>query len=104
MTFQDPATAFLALQQGKVDGTCASEIALGEAADAAGAITLLARPVVVERWGLAIRKEETGFVAMSIPSSTRWKPRARQGVFDKWFGPATRYKMKREFAIAPIKG
>ncbi len=104
VTFQDPATAFLALQQGKVDGTCASEIALSKAADAAGGgFTLLARPIVVERWGLAIRKEETGFIAYVNSVLDKMESSGDgKAVFDKWFGPATRYKLERSFTFDAI--
>ena len=106
LTYQDGSTSFLAVEQGKVAGFCASELVLVKLkAKAASAISIIAEPLFVEEWGLGLRKEEAGFrdaVNAALGEMERSGEAAR--LFEHWFGEATLYKMKREFAIAPIKG
>ena len=94
------------VEQGKVAGFCASELVLVKLkAKAASAISIIAEPLFVEEWGLGLRKEEAGFrdaVNAALGEMERSGEAAR--LFEHWFGEATLYKMKREFAIAPIKG
>jgi polar amino acid transport system substrate-binding protein len=106
LTYQDGSTAFLAVDQGKVAGFCASELVLVKLkAKAQSAIDIISEPLFVEEWGLGMRWEEGAFrdsVNATLAAMEHSGEAAR--LFEHWFGEATLYRMKREFTIAPIKG
>ena len=109
LTFQDGSASFLALQQGKVNGFCASELVLvklKEQTDASSnPVDIIRQSLFVEPWGLGIRKGEPAFlkyvndVLMQMEKSGE----AVQ-VFQHWFGPDTAYKLERDFKIEEIRG
>jgi polar amino acid transport system substrate-binding protein len=107
VTFQETASAFLAVVQGKVDGFCASElilVKLRKQAEASSPMAIIEKPVFTESWGLGIRKGETAFkdqvnrTLVALDSSGE-----ANKIFTKWFGPGTVYGMKRDFKIQEIK-
>lgn len=108
VTFQDPPNAFLALQQGKVEGFAVSEIMLvkfKQQVESTSPIDILDPPLIVEAWGIGMRKGEAGliqFVNATLESMEKSGEAAK--IFDKWLGAATPYSMKRGFKIEPIKG
>ena len=106
LTYQDGSTAFLAVDQGKVAGFCASELVLVRLkARAQSAISIIYEPLFVEEWGLGVRKDEQGFrEAVNGALAGMERSGDAQRLFERWFGDGTLYKMKREFTIAPIKG
>ncbi|MDH6258942.1 ABC transporter substrate-binding protein [Bradyrhizobium sp. BR13661] len=108
VTFQDSASAFLAVVQGKVDGLCASElilVKLRKQAPASSPMSIVEKSVFVEPWGLGIRKGETAFKDQVNKVLTELDASGEAGkIFAKWFGPDTAYGMKVDFKIEEIKG
>lgn len=108
VTFQDPSAAFLALQQGKVEGFVVTEmvlVKLKQQVEGTAPVDILEPPLVFESWGIGMRKGETGLIN-SVNSALQQMEKSGEAtkIFDKWFGPGTTYKMKRDFKVEPIKG
>jgi polar amino acid transport system substrate-binding protein len=108
MTFQDPPAAFLAMQQGKVDGFALSEIALlkyKQQTEGSTPMDILEPALISEPWGIGMRKDEPAFTkhVNTLLESMEKSGEAGQ-IFDKWLGMTTNYKIKRGFKIEPIKG
>lgn len=107
VTFQDPPTAFLAMQQGKVDGFAVSELMLvkfKQQAEASVPIEILEQPLANEHWGIGLRKEEAGLIKhVNATLATMEKSGEAAKIFDKWLGAGSPYKMRRGFKIEPIK-
>jgi polar amino acid transport system substrate-binding protein len=108
VTFQDPSAAFMAMEQGKVDGFAVSELMLlkfKQQTETTAPIDILEPAVLNEAWGIGMRKDETAFIKQvnSTLESMEKSGEAAQ-IFDKWLGANTLYKMQRGFKIAPIKG
>ncbi len=109
VTFQDPPAAFMAMQQGKVDGFAVSELMLlkfkQQTETTTTPIDILEPAVLNEAWGIGMRKDETAFIKQvnSTLESMEKSGEAAQ-IFDKWLGANTPYKLHRGFKIAPIKG
>ncbi|WP_034300434.1 ABC transporter substrate-binding protein [Herbaspirillum sp. RV1423] len=107
-TFQDPPAAFLAMQQGKVEGFAVSELMLvkfKQQTEDSSPIDILEPPLMNEAWGIGMRKEETALIkhVNGVLENMEKTGEAKQ-VFDKWLGPNTAYKLHRGFKIEPIKG
>lgn len=108
MTFQDPPSGFLAMQQGKVDGFALSEMSLikfKQQSEATSPVTIVEPALMLEPWGIGMRKEETALIKHVnglLESMEKSGEAAR--LFNKWMGPTTPYKMQRGFKIEPIKG
>lgn len=107
-TFQDPPAGFLAMQQGKVDGFAVSELMLSKfqaQVESSSPIDILNPALINELWGVGMRKEEAALIKqVNATLEGMEKSGEAQQVFDKWFGPTTQYKLKRDFKIEPIKG
>ncbi|HWW08393.1 ABC transporter substrate-binding protein [Collimonas sp.] len=108
VTFQDPPAAFLAMQQGKVDGFAVSELMLlkfKQQTEATTPIDILEPAVLNEAWGIGMRKEESGLIKQvnNVLESMEKSGEAAQ-IFDKWLGANSPYKLHRGFKIEPIKG
>ncbi|MFG1270699.1 ABC transporter substrate-binding protein [Xanthobacter versatilis] len=101
LTFQDPPSAFLALQQSKVQGMVLSEIALIKfAQQAGGGLELVKQPVAIEYWGLGVRKNEPAFLAAVNDSLKKLEASGEaQAIFDKWLGKDSPYKLERTFKL-----
>lgn len=108
VTFQDPPSAFLAMQQGKVEALAASELNLvkfRQQSERAVPIVIIEPSLTLEPWGIGMRKDETSFIRhVNATLQAMEKSGEAQQIFDKWLGGATSYKMKRGFKIEPIKG
>lgn len=108
VTFQDPPTAFLAMQQGKADAFVVSEmmlLKLKQQSEATQPIVILEPQLADEKWGIGMRKGETALI--NHVNATLQKMEASQeatNLFNKWMGDQTEFKMKRGFKIEPIKG
>lgn len=108
VTFQDPPAAFMAMQQGKVEGFAVSELMLvkfKQQAEATTPIDILEPALLNEAWGIGMRKEESALIkhVNNVLEAMEKSGEAAQ-VFDKWLGPNTAYKLRRSFKIEPIKG
>lgn len=107
VTYQDTSSAFLALVQGKVEGFCASElilVKLQKQAEKTEPLSIIAKPLFVEPWGLGVRKGEPAFKeAVNKVLSTVDTSGEADTIFTRWFGPGTAYDLKRDFKIEEIK-
>ncbi|MBV8622209.1 MAG: ABC transporter substrate-binding protein [Herbaspirillum sp.] len=108
ITFQDPASAFLALQQGKVEGLALNELtSLKFQAQVASTspVVNLEPAIQNEAWGLGMRKDETAFVKYVNATLEAMEASGEAAqIFDKWLGVKSPYKLQRGFKIEPIKG
>ena len=107
VTFSDPSSGFLAVQQGKTDALCASELVLVRMQQQAASTTplsIIATPVFVEAWGLGMRKGEPAF-EKSVNAALVQLEQSGQAekIFEKWLGDGTPYKLRRDFKIEPIR-
>ncbi|MFC3396794.1 ABC transporter substrate-binding protein [Brenneria rubrifaciens] len=108
VTFQDPPAAFLAMQQGKVEGFAVSEIMLmkfKKQVESSAPIDILEPELMTEAWGIGMKKDETALIdkVNGILQSMEASGEARQ-IFDKWLGEETPYGLQRSFTIKPING
>lgn len=107
MTFQDPPSGFLAMQQGKVEGFALSELSLvkfKQQSEATSPVVILEPSLVLEPWGIGMRKDEASMVKhVNNLLATMEKSGEALQIFNKWMGPSTLYKMQRGFKIEPIK-
>lgn len=109
LTFHDISSAYLALQQGKVDGLVAGQLVLArfanEAAQKGGQqYRLLGTPVYEERWGVAINRNEPALMAAVNKILLDYdQSNGLQASFDKWLGAKSVYKFTRDYKVEPIK-
>lgn len=106
LTFQDPSSAFLALQQKKVESVILSELPLMRLiSDSDNAYRTVEPPVAIERWGLGIRKNEPAFQeAVNTAFQKMEETGLAQTIFDKWLGASSTYKMERHFRLTDAIG
>lgn len=108
VSYEDGPSAFTALTQGKVNGYVLSESLLRRFISKVGAdapFEVLTPPVGREYWGLGMRKGEEPLVkAVNDALDAMEKSGESQQIFDKWMGPNTIYKMKRDFKAEKISG
>lgn len=107
VTFQDPPTGFLAMQQGKVEGFALSELSLvkfQQQAEASSPVVILEPSLMLEPWGIGMRKEESALIkhVNGMLESMEKSGEVTQ-TFNKWMGAGTGYKMQRSFKVEPIK-
>ena len=108
VTYQDPPSIFLALQQGKVEGAVVSEMVLvkwKKEAPADNPIDILEPALFSEPWGIGMRKGETGLInhVNGVLQSMEKSGEAAK-IFDKWLGTGTTFNLKRGFKVEPING
>lgn len=106
--YGDSSATYLALQQKKVDAQFASELVLVRLvlqSPPTAPVSVIAKSVFDEPWGLGVRKSEPGMlnVVNQALDEAESSGVAAQ-LFDKWFGPQTPYKLERGFKIGPIAG
>jgi len=106
VSYDDAPSAFTALVQGKVDGYVLSESLMRRFISKLGSdsnIDVLSPPVGRESWGLGMRKGEAGLEkAIDDALDAIEKSGEAQQIFDKWMGPNTIYKMRRDFKTEKI--
>jgi len=105
MTFQDVSTAFLALQQDKVSGFAISEFgSLRFKQQSGGQVKSLDEPLAWEATGLGVRKGEPAFLAeVNHILEAMEQSGELDRLWDKWYGPNTRFNVKREKRLTPIE-
>lgn len=101
LTFQDPPSAFLALQQSKVSALILSELASIKFMQQAGSdYEFVKQPVAIEFWGIGVRKNEPAFLeAVNAALKGLESSGKAKDIFDKWLGASTPYKMERTFTL-----
>ena len=104
LTFKDGPTAFLALQQGKVQA-----LAMGLASaqrfvsETGGKFKLLEEPLAWEATGLALKKGEPELLAVVNGAlQTLETSGGLDAMWTKWFGPTTKFHIVREKKLTPI--
>jgi len=108
VTFQDPSSAFLAMQQGKVEGFALSELALvkfKQQSDSTIPLAVVEPSLILEPWGIGMRKDETALIK-HVNGTLQAIDKSGEAlqIFNKWMGSSTLYKMQRGFKIEAIKG
>ena len=109
VTFQDPPASYMALQQKKVSGFVGSELMLikykQDAAKSPVKNEIIEEPLFVEPWGIGIRKGETDMVEAVNDVLTKLDESGElQTIYDRWFGPDTKFPSKRVFEVKEITG
>src|SRR5690606_3950946 len=109
VTFKDPPTAFVALQQKKVDGFVGSELMLLKFEQGAQKtpvkLTMIDDPLFTEPWGLGVKKGEKALLGKINETMAGLEQSGKaQQIFDRWFGPQTQFHTKRVFKMEQIKG
>ncbi|MDQ0458322.1 ABC transporter substrate-binding protein [Rhizobium paknamense] len=101
LTFQDPPSAFLALQQSKVKALILSELALKKFQMQAGdGLEFIKEPAAIEYWGLGVRKGEPAFLdAVNKALKDMEASGDAQKIFDKWIGKDSPYTLERTFIL-----
>jgi len=106
--YGDSSATYLALQQKKVDAQFASELVLARLvlqSPPTAPVSVIAKAVFDEPWGLGVRKSEPRFLeTVNQALDEAETSGAAAKLFDKWFGPDTPYKLERGFKIGPIAG
>lgn len=109
LTFHDISSAYLALQQGKVDGLAAGQLILSRFANEASQkggqqYRMLKQPLYEERWGVVMNKNEPALMAAVNKILLDYdKSNELQQSFDKWLGANSVYKFTRDYKVEPIK-
>ena len=104
--FQDPPAAFLAFQQGKVEGVAISEGgALGFLGKASFPFGAMSQPLSIENYGIGMGKGEVNIRnAINRALSKVEASGEAQLIFDRWFGTSSPYKLVRDFKVGgPVK-
>jgi len=107
VTFQDAASAFLALEQNKVQGFVTNTMTaikmISQAQKDGISLAMIKEPMALEPIGVGMKKGEPQLLA-SVNSSL--KAMDDNGTIDKiwntWIGPNTEYKMVREDHVQPL--
>lgn len=109
VTFKDPPSSYVALQQKKVVAFVGSELMLlkfkQDSETGPVKVDLLETPLFVEPWGVGVRKGEQGMVdAVNKVLVGLDQSGKLQTIYDRWFGPDTKFPSKRVFKVEEIKG
>lgn len=107
VTFQDAASAFLALQQNKAVGFVTNTMTgikmISQAKKDGVALAMIKEPMALEPIGVGMKRDEPALLA-SVNASL--KAMDNDGTIDKiwdnWIGPKTEYKMVREERVQPL--
>ena len=107
VTFQDAASAFIALEQNKVQGFVTNTMTaikmISQAQKDGISLAMIKEPMALEPIGVGMKKGEPQLLA-SVNSSL--KAMDDNGTIDKiwnsWIGPNTEYKMVREDHVQPL--
>jgi polar amino acid transport system substrate-binding protein len=104
VTFPDGPTAFLALRQGKAQGVAMTMVAaVRYINESGGQVKFLEESVAWEASGLGVKKGETALLAEVNRILTEMEAAGEiEGIWNKWYGPATQYKLPREKKLTPI--
>lgn len=104
VTFDDGPSAYLAMQQNKVQGMAMTlGGAIGFRNRSNGQTVFLDQVLHWEPDCVGIKQGEPALLAAVNASLDKLENSGRlQLIWDRWFGPATEYKLKREKKVTPI--
>lgn len=108
VAFQDAAAAYLALQQGKVDGFSINDVTAAkfvrQSAEGGRAVVIVPEPTILEPMGIGVKKGEPALLAEVNAVLARLEKSGELARnWDKWLGPKTAYGLTRTHAVTPIK-
>jgi polar amino acid transport system substrate-binding protein len=105
-TFQDASSAFLSLQQSRVDAIALAELPELRLINQTNQAYRTVEPAMaVEGWALGVRKGEPAFKdAVNAAMAKIETSGAAQAMFDKWLGTGSTYKMERHFKLTDKVG
>jgi polar amino acid transport system substrate-binding protein len=107
LTFQDTASAYLAVQQGKARGMVANTMTttkfVNESQTKGKKMKMIQDPMLFQPIGVGMAKDEPALTA-KINEALYALDKAGEinRIWDKWLGPATEYKMTRTDKVVPI--
>lgn len=104
VTFQDGPSAFLALMQDKVDGFSTSHTAgLRYLTESKGEAVFIDDSLAWEPTALGVKKDEPALLA-AVNKTLEDMEKAGEidSIWNRWYGPETRFAFKREKKLTPI--
>ncbi|XAH22337.1 ABC transporter substrate-binding protein [Xylophilus sp. GW821-FHT01B05] len=104
VTFQDAPTAFLALQQGKVQGFAIAQASGSRfVSETGGKFKFLDETLAWEATALAVKKDEPALLAAVNKALEEMEASGElDAMWVKWYGPTTKYNIPREKKLTPI--
>lgn len=108
VAFQDASAAYLALQQGKVDGFSINDITAAkfvrQSSESGKPVVVIQEPTILEPMGIGVRKGEPALLAeVNAVLAKLEKSGELARNWEKWLGPKTAYGLKRTHTVTPIK-
>lgn len=106
--FQDASAAFLALEQGKVDGFGINNITASQfvrkSNELGKPVVVLGEPTLIEPICVGVKKGEPALLAEVNKILVKLEKSGElANNWDKWFGPKTAYDLKRTYTVMPLK-
>lgn len=104
LTFQDTPSAFLAMEQGKVDAMAlAAPAALRYVNEMDGKYRNVAEALAFEPTALGIKKDESELLAAVNDILAEMEAAGEiDEIWNRWYGPNTRFPLPREKKLTPI--
>ncbi|AIA73241.1 putative extracellular solute-binding protein [Pectobacterium atrosepticum SCRI1043] len=107
VTFQDSASAFLALQQNKAVGFVTNTMTgikmISQAKKDGIELAMIKEPMALEPIGVGMKRDEPALLAKVNSSLKTMDDNGTiDGIWDTWIGPNTEYKMVREERVQPL--
>jgi polar amino acid transport system substrate-binding protein len=108
VAFQDAAAAYLALQQGKVDGFSINDVTASkfvrQSSESGKPVVSIAEPTILEPMGIGVKKGEPALLSEVNAILARLEKSGElEANWEKWLGPKTAYGLKRTHKVTPIK-
>jgi polar amino acid transport system substrate-binding protein len=107
LTFQDTASAYLAVQQGKARGMVANTMTttkfVNESKTKGKPMRMIEEPMLYQPIGVGMAKDNPALTA-KINEVLRTLDASGEinKIWDKWLGPNTEYKMTRTDKVVPL--
>ncbi|WVT78047.1 ABC transporter substrate-binding protein (plasmid) [Sinorhizobium chiapasense] len=107
LTFQDTASAYLAVQQGKARGMVANTMTttklVNESKTRGKEMRMIAEPMLFQPIGVGMAKDQPALTAKINEVLHKLDDSGEiNQIWDKWLGPNTEYKMARTDKVAPL--
>ncbi|HDX8754112.1 TPA: ABC transporter substrate-binding protein [Klebsiella michiganensis] len=107
VTFQDAASAFLALEQNKVVGFVTNTMTgikmISQTKKDGVELAMIKEPMALEPIGVGMKRDEPALLnAVNTSLKTMDSDGTIDKIWDRWIGPNTEYKMVREERVQPL--
>lgn len=107
LTFQDTASAFMAVQQNKAVGMVANTMTItklvNESKMSGVELKMIDDPMILQPIGVGMKKGEPALLAkINETLASLDKAGEINRIWDKWLGPGTEYKIVRTDKVAPL--